>query len=206
MNILITGFQRSGTSLLRRLIHEHPDVDVMLHETRILNKPKKLQLFEKNNFKIWGDKVPWNSGTGIEIIRYAKKWVGQFPEYRIIHIVRHPIDVANSNVRRGWISFDDSIKRSTSSVIKVDEVLNKFNYTVVCYEDLVVNPRKILKKIFTFCKLDGSDASLDTILKPKKTYRKKAGGPILSDRAYAYKTDGEVYKKVNYNKLRNLTK
>jgi len=118
MKILVIGFQRSGTTLLRRLIDLHPNVLWILHETRLLSKEgltnvNVISRYIKNNIsnaesykfatilkKNWGEKLPWY-GNGSNIIYYANKWSNIFrDESKIIHIVRHPIDVALSNVEK----------------------------------------------------------------------------------------------------------
>ncbi len=92
MKILVTGFQRSGTTLLENLFLKHPDVKFMFHETVILARFENLEalynaemipeatLFNKKikgkmyrskrvpvTFNLrddhWGEKIPfWNPG------------------------------------------------------------------------------------------------------------------------------------------------
>ncbi len=56
----------------------------------------------------------------------------------------------------------------------------------VSFEDLVTDPKPILKEIFKFCKLSYSDEILDEVSSAKKDKLRYFDG-INPDRAYAYK-------------------
>ena len=106
MKILIIGFQRSGTTLLRRMLHGHPEVRRMFHEEFLLKKCQSKDSLYKYliNHKIspdkdtWGEKVPfYPSVRKISVLKYCDIWNDYFGEdARILHIIRHPIDVAFS--------------------------------------------------------------------------------------------------------------
>lgn len=134
MKIFVTGFQRSGTTLLRDLISRHPDVKHMFHETghiakglKTLYNSKELNdRFPKKNanglksgkVKIdwnmekdnWGEKIPYytffvkKGRYNRSIFNYMIDWNNFFPESVIIHIIRHPYDVGLSTKKRGFSS------------------------------------------------------------------------------------------------------
>jgi len=92
MRILITGFQRSGTTLLRRLVTMHPKVRSIMHEEFLLVKhsdASSVQRFVKNR-KIkpeenWGDKTPYYPNIRrIPVKTYFEKWVDIFPNMYIL--------------------------------------------------------------------------------------------------------------------------
>jgi hypothetical protein len=62
MKIFVTGFQRSGTTLLRDLISKHPDVQHMFHETGHLAKGLKTLYASK----VLNDKVPKENNKGLK--------------------------------------------------------------------------------------------------------------------------------------------
>jgi hypothetical protein len=164
--ILVTGFQRSGTTLTRRLIEFHPDVWQIKHEARILRHPKKLA---KITAPIWGDKVPWNSGNGHEVMSYADRWVQRFGEaHRIIQVIRDPAAVARSNGRAGMMPEAEALRRCENSVPKLHDYLKKYNYMSFRYEDLVEEPEEWLAKIYEFCGLEVTPEILYYSIRPKK--------------------------------------
>ena len=110
--ILITGMQRSGTTMLRRMFHYHPDVEFMLHEQHSLMKKGKNFKRLLGDFNC-GEKNPYWAPcqyTRPYMIKYAKKWQSTFKCHKIIHIVRHPVSVAESNKKKCKTQPKNSIK------------------------------------------------------------------------------------------------
>ena len=111
MKILLVGFQRSGTTLLRRILQVHPEIHRVFHEPFLLNitktKDQVLQFAQKNGIsnplkETWGEKVPYYPAVRKHnVVKYCEKWNEYFgKESIIIHIVRHPYDIANSVVKK----------------------------------------------------------------------------------------------------------
>lgn len=219
MKIFVTGFQRTGTTLLKDLIAKHPNVKMMWHETGILKNskknlytakylPYKTTRSERRNtpglpkghkckvdFNLrksnWGEKIPYRNyiikkGMHIPIIAYCQKWNDYFlPDARILHIVRHPIDVGLSTKKIGYTrGIAKPIKEYKNVGPRVIKELKIFdNFMHVKYEDLVIRPVKTLKQIFRFCNLDDSDEAIKVVLHSDV----HAFGFVNKKRAFNYK-------------------
>ena len=196
MNILIIGFQRSGTTLLRRLLQLHPKVRRVYHESFLLNKIKEkqtlLQYVDQRGINIkkdnWGEKVPYFPNLkGIPVFKYCETWNRYFgSNSRILHIVRHPYDVALSNVHKfkHIKSLDMPInlyrRAVPPSVIKLEKMKSVYTFK---YEDLLINTDEMMFNIYKHCGL-----------KPDINFRKKMRKienhryqKIDPSRAFAYK-------------------
>jgi hypothetical protein len=217
MKILVIGFQRSGTTLLRRLIGLHPDVVSMMHEKKILKhgKSKKDVLIYVNKISkkckidnTWGEKVPFYGNDSI--LSYCKKWINIFgDEARIVHIIRHPIDVAISNVKMKKSparSVEKAIKlyekvypKLLKEIEEIDTVRKKT--IVVSFETLVTNPKETMRQVFAFCKLRNDKKIIEDISSAKKDALRYFDG-INSNRAFSYKKGKHKDIKVDYSNVR----
>ena len=195
MKILIIGFQRSGTTLMRRIMQEHPDVRKIYHEHFLLRQYKTKDALMKalagrNIDPIndnWGEKCPYYPNIRqIPLLKYCGTWNKYFGnESRILHIVRHPVDVAFSvlNKRKNG-SIDGPLKmysqRMPNNIPNIDNMSNVMTFK---YENVLINPDDILPKIFEFCGLRKN-------IKFRK-YLKKLENPkyqtLDPSRAFAYK-------------------
>ena len=150
MKIFLTGFQRSGTTLLRHVVRNHPDVKKMFHENCLLGHGlpyiKSVCAFDIDK-EIWGEKLPWYdikprrtyNGT---ILDYCLDWTQMFPDSKIIQIVRHPIDVMNSNLNKFNLGnkqvFNIMDKCIPQIVPKIDSLSNCLS---IKFEDLGVGSK-----------------------------------------------------------------
>ena len=211
MQILVIGFQRSGTTLLRRMIHIHPQVKRIFHEHLLVSKFRndKKQLLNyisnkrTNNKKDnWGEKVPFYGKIkgGLHPFTYCQKWTELFPESKIIHIVRHPIDVGLSTVNKYPNINDINIplkkynKLMTSLIGDIDKLDNALT---IKYEDLLLNTDETINKIFKFCGLK-EDIEIQTLMSGLKRVKYQK---INESRAFNYKKQKNMGIKVKLGKV-----
>jgi len=201
MKIFITGFQRSGTTLLRRIIHFHPDVRAILHERNILKRG-----FNNIKFNIdkenWGEKLPWFSSKR-KILEYCKEWNKRFKnDAKIIQIVRHPKDVMNSNLKKFRKPYRTTFNIMNSSfpkiIIGIDELSNCLS---IKYENLVMDPDNTFLKMFDFIGLDSSPNIIKDLRYSKTNYRLNG---IQPSRAFAYKKENNDFSGFDFSKINEI--
>jgi len=197
MQILVYGFQRSGTTLLRRIISLHPDVKRMFHEISVLKRteenPRMLRVYLKSQGidikrDNWGEKVPYyKKSKNRNPVAYCQKWLDTFNRYgKIIHIIRHPYDTAFSIVKKynGINVIGGPLKVYSSMVSKVLDVLEGNDCVLnVKYEDLLTKPDEIIYMIYDFC---GLKPDIDFRYRMEKIKNPKYQS-INPNRAFAYK-------------------
>lgn len=197
MQILLIGFQRSGTTLLRRIIQLHPNIKKMFHEKLVLRRleshDKLLNIFlESFNIDIkndnWGEKVPYyHSAKKYNPNKYVQLWFKTFPRNgRVIHIIRHPYDVAFSTIKKY------PAKKTITGTLKVykkmvpqiiDELDGNDRALTIKYEDLLLNPDDIIFNIYKFC---GVNPNINFRKKMKKNFKNQKYEKIDPTRAFAY--------------------
>jgi hypothetical protein len=157
------------------LLQLHPQVRRVFHENFLLKtfheKQALLQFIEKRGIDTkkdnWGEKVPYYpSARKFPIVKYCEQWDRFFGKNsKILHIVRHPYDVALSNVRKfkniNTVEQPLTIYKKIVPVAvkKIDKRPSVFTFK---YEDLITDPDRMLFDIYKHCKL-----------KPDINFRKK---------------------------------
>lgn len=186
--ILIIGFQRSGTTLLRRLINAHPSIYVVLHETWVMSRDNATEGILHSG-EAAGEKIVYIYRNVSAIKDYMRTWRGTFrKDSRVINIVRHPLDVALSNMKLEWMkSLDFALQNQYDALVAMLEVKNIYH---VKYEDIVLTPHYELTKIFKYCDLSTSDKLIDVILENGFRNLEVYGhSPKLNkDRVFAYRS------------------
>jgi len=210
--ILIIGYQHSGTTLLSQLFQAHPQVSRLYNEAGLVEFNKPMEEMEHivsnevypddNKGWAWGDKIPWIDGNGKRIIKLSKRWLKYFRKKgRIVHILRHPLDVS--------LSINPSIKKDldlihSSMPAVIDYINSEDRATTILYEDLVLFPRTTISKLYSFCGLTNNKKTLNRILNTEFRFG-KMGSVKSQSRAYAYKRTRQPLT-VDYDKLINMIK
>jgi len=204
--IFVTGFQRSGTTLLRRLIQFHPEIRKMAHEATILANEDRFKKYtiDKNmtDNNSWGEKVPFYTsnikrGFNKSIVEYCKSWNNKFKEKsKIIHILRHPYDVSISNQNKyKGLKIEKTLKLYSKIMPKIiTDIYNLGNCYIIKYEDLLFNPEIELYNIFSFCEIDNSAESINKVINSYSEEVSKFEGNINKKRAFNYKRS-----EINFN-------
>lgn len=190
--ILIVGFPRSGTTLTRSIVLNHPQVGTILFEKWVLNKCnnlkdvyKKFPFFENNRpcgaKVIYAKRVIGKVGTSTQtIVDYCKKWNEFFGrDSKIVQIVRHPYDSLNSLVlskRRTPLGpifgsvYREYLDYIPQYTLGIAELPNTYTFK---YEDLLLNHEKTLKEICDHCGLDTDYKYQKKILEEKAFNHRK---------------------------------
>lgn len=234
MKILVVGFARSGTMLLMEFIGLHPQVRQMFDERNIIFGRTKEELFRLRSFRdrkkrinrvranlktdIWGEKIIFVGRSNLPSLYikyetlvvmkyYCKKWNKFFlPDARIIFIVRHPLDVIPSILKRRkkWTEVDrqEQIKQYFEVMPEAIKFVKTLpNCLIVKFEDLTSHPVETLTKVFAFCNLDTSLDLVTSITKTTKLTRPHTS--LTPSRAFAYKRKN---RRTDYKHLDRLLK
>jgi len=218
MQILIIGFQRSGTTMLRRILTVHPHIRVVFHERFLLRqyKTKDQVLKFLGEQKVhpydewWGEKCPFYPAIRkVPVIDYCKRWIEYFGETsRILHIVRHPHDIALSvqkkaanKGRKMKGGLEEPLEMyQTRMRIYVPKIKNMKNTFTFKYEDLLITPDIVLPQIFEFCNID-KDIDFRAALSTLKQDKYKTIDP---SRAFAYRTKPRIKTKTDLTSTYNV--
>jgi hypothetical protein len=199
MKILIISFPRSGTSLMYRIIGKHPEVEKMFFETNMLKRigtrsenilnncfPKGKIVCEKVIYE--GKNAVKKVDGGITPVDYCEMWNDRFKkEARIIQIIRHPYDVWNSLIMKKYIPRNIKYRIPIMTEHYFDfaptyfEIISKFeNCFTVKYEDVILNSKVIIPKIYEHCGLR-SDYFFKEHMKAKKVFLYEKSGLKIHD-------------------------
>jgi len=208
VKILITGVKHSGTTMLMQLLRAHPQVGWIESEEGYIayDKPKEwiIMMAKKRvtnlKEKAWGEKIPWDEREADKNakrpIAFSKRWLKYFGKgARVIHIIRHPYDAAASGTMYDKVS-EKTLKSIMNTLPNYINFLNNNPRTAtVVYEDLLLNPKQHLSKIFDFCDLKVNDKILNRVINTTLKF-----GKINSDRAYAFKNKN-IESSIDYDNI-----
>lgn len=188
---------------MRRLLQLHPQIRRVFHENFLLkrcaDKQALLQTVSQMGINVdkdnWGEKVPFfPSARKYPIIKYCQQWNSMFgKKSRILHIVRHPYDVALSNVKKfnNISNVEKPIriykKIMPNATVKIDQMKRVYTFK---YEDLLMNPDEMMFKIYKFCGVK-PDVDYKQLMKRIKNERYQH---IDASRAFAYKKEKRKWK------------
>tara|TARA_B100001059_G_scaffold235792_1_gene282832 strand:+ start:1516 stop:3063 length:1548 start_codon:yes stop_codon:yes gene_type:complete len=225
--IFVVGMPRSGTTLTEQILSSHKDVygagelsflkdgiekklsikdNILNLNSNNLNAKslreirdyylEKIKIF-KNTKDYLVDKAPLNF-----------KWIGLimkiFPDSKIIHCTRSPMDICWSNYKNTFSSRSMNYTYDFADLVNFyklyDDLMNfwqkKFDKKIfnMNYENLIANKEVETKRLIKFCELDWDDKCLDF----HKNKRSVSTASLAQVREPLYKTSIEKWK--NYSK------
>lgn len=155
----------------------------------------------KQGKKRWGDKTPRHV--------FDIQWLAEtFPTAQIIHVIRDGRDVASSLLKAGWVSnFTEAAyywQEKVQAGRKAGRALEKRRYCEVKYEQLVIDPERMLKHICNWLNLtyipemlDPSATSVNYISGDWHLHR-MVTRPVDASRIYAWKTALSLRQLANF--------
>ena len=196
--LFIVGMPRCGSTLLESILSLNTEVNDLgevffleesLQETDDLLKVKDLYakkvILINSEKKVFTDKNLFN-------FFYCPVIYNYFPNARIIHCIRNPLDNILSIYRTNFLnqSFSSSLRDITDLYLYhsklMDEYKSRFGSMIFSYDhDMVVrNPRKTIKKLINWLGWEWSDKYLS---------------PQKSNRSVFTASSAQVRKKINSN-------
>lgn len=157
----------SDTSFFRNLdfykINRENIINILSESENFESFVKKfeLEIHKKNNTSLWIEKSPEN-------IYLIDHFIQQFPNSKIIHIVRDPKDVINSLIKRGH-DVVSAAEVWLTSVANIQPFTTLENVYEIRYEDLVTCPAEEIKKICLYIGIDFDEEMLN----PEKTNNRR---------------------------------
>ncbi len=170
-NFLVIGAEKSGTTWLKHVLNEHPDIFVPpIKEVHFFDKDENFEkgikwyssFFAENREKCCGEITPgYLANSSISAQRIRK----MFPEVKIIAILRNPVDRAISNYNMLFAAgiesrLIDEVLRPGDPLVdkgKYKEKLKPFfenfprdSILIHNYDDLSLNPSGIIASIEEF--------------------------------------------------------
>ena len=190
--IFIVGMPRSGTTLVQQIISSHPKVFGVGESNQFSNKINEC-FFKENGFlkeNLYNfDPINFNK-IGEEYIKNIRQlstdtkhilvkdllnftWLGFikliFPNAKIIHCVRNPMDTCVSLFKNYFVGGVDF----SYDLIELGEYYNLYrdvmlfwnnilpNYYVnIFYEELINNPKKQIEKLLNVCNLEWNESCM----------------------------------------------
>lgn len=170
--IFIFGFTRGGTTWLRDLVGEHPEIDVMQGEPQFWHHNPKADRTDIARL-VHLECVKQDIGSrfverGQTDSLHMARAVEQFPEWRFIFPIRDPRDVWVSHQRSTIENFRSGANATVEGCMRkiwlywegFFEVRAMPNILLTRYEDLQLNGERTLAEVWDFADVDFCEADL----------------------------------------------
>ena len=193
--IFVIGMPRSGTTLVERLLSNHPAVQGLgevyffsaITQTRLHGYPESAANLDAAKLKalamhygeevcglvegqsVWTDKMPGN-------FLFVGLILAVFPQARFVHVIRDAVDNA-------WSIYQQDFKSEQAYATNFADIVSYFrdyrrlmdhwqqvcgdSISTVSYENLVNDPAFVMGKLLTDCGLDWNDACLSPAQNPQ---------------------------------------
>jgi len=184
------GAQKSGTSWIFANLSSHPEINMPVKEIHFFSrsrfKDKGVGWYE-SHFKEKNKKNGEFSTSYLYDEASASRIYNFYPDVKIIAVLRNPVDRAYSNylndIMAGEISnkvgFFEALKEHPEYVeqgVYVEQIRRYLKYytqnniKIMIYEDIKTDPKKFMKKIYEFLKVDTNFVSPDLYQRINPSY------------------------------------
>jgi len=173
INFVGIGVPRSSTTWLAQCLGEHPEIYVPANkEFNFFTKQKSLKrksLYEKEGLKGYYSRFGNTKGLKCgeftptyfydkETAKILKK---HFPKMKVILILRDPIKRAiseynyykNYGIMKNFKALSKERSYYSTFLKEWMNVFGKANIKIILYEEILENPNKVLKELFTFLRV-----------------------------------------------------
>ncbi len=207
--ILIIGFPRSGTTLLRRIVSMHPGLDYeLIHEDPgpLLAAKSKEEAIKNLTYehvqagKPLGSTMSIIAGQKIPYSRYkvAKSFINQFGlffgDFSIMHIYRNPVDTVSSGVKTFSANPLIRIVQYFLTVPRVRNLLQDYdNVLELRYEDLIRTPAEVTSRIYDWIGGAVDAAYIERVLTTKDPW--VHGSRVMPGLRYFDKIENRISRK-----------
>jgi len=164
-NFFITGFERAGSTLLRRLVSMHPALEYeLIHEKRrLLKYDTREDAIENYRMSVLqggkltgatasvisGEKVPYRDNI-VFVMKYIERWKDWWPDSTIIHIDRDITAMAKSAKRVFGRNIDETKFIAKRNIYTIKRFLDTHTNVIwVSYEDILANPYHFVKNLYS---------------------------------------------------------
>ena len=87
------------------------------------------------------------------------------------------------------LNIEDTMRLYDVYFTEIDKIIKKYqqNIYLLKYEDIILNPKPVLKDLFNFCNLDSSNIKLPELINKDRVYNYKSEKVKFNSEKYAYK-------------------
>lgn len=175
--IFVTGYERSGTGIMRRIVDMHPDLpeditqEPSLVDLRSCRSRKEAIHHRRLKSRIAvGFKSPYNDI--VKRMRLVKYYTKLFCEPEVIHILRDPILAINSQIRTFGKNFKHCVRSYAHSVQRARRILRKYErYKEVYYSDLIEDPSAFIHDLYIWMGKDASEEHVQKVINRRHRWR-----------------------------------
>ena len=174
--VFITGFERSGTTMLRRIVSMNPELTHNLwnEKRRLLKFESKEQaeigFVSKNNSILAGEKIPYYNNTGF-IIDYMNKMREYWPDTILLHIVRCKEDVIDSCFKTFERDKGITAKNYSNDVPIITNYMNKHKGYNINYDKIIAYPKEQVKFIYDIMGTDVPESHIEKVNSRRNPWR-----------------------------------
>jgi Sulfotransferase family len=186
--IFVVGCPRSGTSVLRRSLDSHPRISAGPEEASVFRLVKDNNALGRSRREGYGvSEAEWLAMVRAMVEAFQSRYAGSagktrwalklpenaliidfldqlYPDCQVVHIVRDPTDVIASNIKKYGRRRDSFYGERWVHYVRTAEtkgsLLGKDRFYTLRYEDFVMDPESVLRRLVSWLGEPWSDETL----------------------------------------------